>query len=118
MKTTTIVSAVLMLTAATAYAAPDAKKGETSYKQFCVTCHGEKGDGNGPAAASLTPKPTNFSDKAKMKTVTDAGMFDMIKKGGAAMNRSPLMAPWGGVLKDEDIQNVVAFLRTFSADKK
>lgn len=113
-----LVFAVLTLAAMAAHAAPDAKKGETSYKQFCVACHGEKGDGNGPAAASLTPKPTSFADKVKMKTITDASMFDMIKKGGAAMNRSPLMAPWGGVMKDEDIHNVVAFLRTLSAEKK
>ena len=29
----------------------DAVKGETHYKTLCVSCHGEKGDGNGPLAA-------------------------------------------------------------------
>jgi mono/diheme cytochrome c family protein len=36
-------------------------RGETLFKQQCSSCHGDTGHGDGPAAASLTPKPRNFS---------------------------------------------------------
>jgi len=35
-------------------------RGATLYGQLCVTCHGEKGLGDGPAAAPLKPAPANF----------------------------------------------------------
>ena len=40
-----------------------------------------------------------------------------IKKGGAALGRSPLMAPWGGILKEKDVEDVIAYLRTFTKKK-
>lgn len=36
-------------------------QGQFVYQQECVYCHGEVGDGNGPAAAYLNPKPFNFT---------------------------------------------------------
>jgi mono/diheme cytochrome c family protein len=35
-------------------------RGETLFKQNCSSCHGDSGHGDGPAAASLNPKPRNF----------------------------------------------------------
>ena len=41
-------------------------KGKTLYQQNCSVCHGDKGDGAGPAGASLNPKARNFiSEKYK-----------------------------------------------------
>ena len=34
--------------------------GREVYGTYCVGCHGEKGDGNGPAARYLDPKPRDF----------------------------------------------------------
>ncbi len=31
----------------------------------CASCHGDKGDGNGPAAPNLNPKPRNFKSPAE-----------------------------------------------------
>lgn len=35
--------------------------GRRLYEQHCAPCHGANGDGNGPAAVWLYPKPRNFS---------------------------------------------------------
>jgi mono/diheme cytochrome c family protein len=36
-------------------------KGKRLYGDKCQLCHGKKGDGKGPAAASLNPRPTDFT---------------------------------------------------------
>lgn len=37
------------------------KHGEGLFKTNCISCHGDAGQGNGPAASSLKPKPRNFT---------------------------------------------------------
>jgi len=58
------------------------KKGKEIYQTNCFTCHGEKGQGKGPAGEYLTPKPRNFS---KIGTFTKGTkvqeIFDSITKG-------------------------------------
>ena len=36
------------------------QRGKEIYEKKCTLCHGDKGDGKGPASAGLNPKPTNF----------------------------------------------------------
>lgn len=40
---------------------PPPPTGQAVYEQHCAACHGDQGDGNGPAAVWLYPKPRNFS---------------------------------------------------------
>lgn len=44
--------------------APDESRGRQLYIQRCAGCHGETGRGDGPAAAWLRPRPTNFAEHA------------------------------------------------------
>jgi mono/diheme cytochrome c family protein len=84
--------------AAPAPAAPSGEPGEAAeaeakqiFETRCVTCHGPRGEGNGPASAGLTPPPRNFTDPAWQTSVTDAHIEQIIKFGGAAVGRSPAM---------------------------
>jgi mono/diheme cytochrome c family protein len=43
-----------------ASAPAQAADGQAIYAQRCEVCHGAEGDGNGPAAANLDPKPRDF----------------------------------------------------------
>jgi mono/diheme cytochrome c family protein len=54
--------ALFFLCVAVAAAQGADERGKTLYAQKCAVCHGEKGDGHGPAAAALPVKPTNFKD--------------------------------------------------------
>jgi mono/diheme cytochrome c family protein len=38
----------------------DVEHGKTIYLQYCASCHGAKGDGNGPLAPMLTTPPANL----------------------------------------------------------
>lgn len=95
----------------------DAAKGETHYKTLCVSCHGEKGDGNGPAGSALNPKPSNFTDPANADRLTDEWVYKMIKDGGAANGKSPLMVAWASVLKDDQLRDVSAYVLKFKPAK-
>ena len=95
----------------------DAAKGEANYKSLCVSCHGEKGDGNGPAGGALTPKPTNFTDAANADRLTDEWVYKMVKNGGQANGKSPMMVAWSGALNDQQIRDVSAFVLKFKPAK-
>jgi mono/diheme cytochrome c family protein len=51
--------------------------GWTTYQRFCVGCHGEKGDGNGPAADFLVPRPRDFSRAVFKFGSTPAGSLPL-----------------------------------------
>jgi cytochrome c553 len=91
----------------------DASKGEAKFKQLCISCHGEKGNGQGAAAAAMNPKPGNFTDPANSERLTDEWIYKMVKNGGAANGKSPMMVAWGGVLKDNEVRDVAAYVTKF-----
>ncbi len=84
------------------------KRGEVVFKTNCVLCHGIRGDGKGRAARLYDPPPADLtrSDKNDMyKTM-------IITMGGKAMGRSEVMPVWGEQLTPQEIEDVVAYLRT------
>jgi mono/diheme cytochrome c family protein len=100
--------------AADAAAEPDVAAGKADYQIFCATCHGPAGDGDGPVAQTLDPKPAKHSDGNYMNPLEDDYLFKVIKFGGASVGKSPMMAPLGGSLSDQQIRNVIAFIRTLA----
>ena len=92
----------------------DAPPGAASYVLYCATCHGSEGKGDGPAATGLDPKPADHTNAAYMNPLSDEHLFRVIKEGGAAVDKSPQMAPWGGTLSDDEIRDLIAFIRTLA----
>jgi mono/diheme cytochrome c family protein len=89
-------------------------RGAVTYKQICATCHGEDGCSPGPGAAGLDPQPAHHCDGNYMNKLSDEHIFKVIKEGGASVGKSPLMAPWGGTLSDDQIRDVAAFVRSLA----
>lgn len=87
---------------------PNVEKGKEIFAQRCVPCHGTTGHGDGPASASLDPKPRKFADPAWQQQVTDDYIEKIVKLGGAAVGKSAAM-PSNPDLNDPQ---VVAGLRT------
>ncbi len=94
----------------------DVARGAALYANYCASCHGPRGEGDGPLAASLQPKPAKHSNAAYMDGLSDEHLFRVIKEGGPAVGKSPLMAPWGSTLSDAQIRDLVAFTRSLSRD--
>ncbi|MBQ62673.1 MAG: hypothetical protein CMQ19_11430 [Gammaproteobacteria bacterium] len=98
--------------------AQDIEAGKALFQTNCATCHGEKGDGNGPAAEGFILKPRDFALAAfKFDTDSDwvrgadADLANVIRNGTAAYGGSQMMAPWGQ-LSDQEIKNLVGFIRS------
>ncbi len=92
----------------------DAAAGEQHYKTYCASCHGLRGEGDGELAAALPVQPAKHSDAAYMTALSDEHLFTVVKKGGAAVGKSALMAGFGGSLSDEQIWDVVAYVRSLA----
>jgi mono/diheme cytochrome c family protein len=92
----------------------DANRGGTLYAQFCSSCHGLTGAGDGPASLALNPKPANHTDTQFMGGLSDEHLYTVIHQGAAAVGKSPLMVGWGAVIPDRDIRDLIAHLRRMS----
>jgi len=83
-------------------------RGSIVYNTYCVLCHGEKGYGDGRLAINKLPPPANLTTSI----LTDAQKEEIIRKGGEGVGRSPFMPPWGEELSDEQIKDLIVYLRT------
>lgn len=102
---------------ATAFAAQpapaaDADAGEAKFKQLCATCHGPSGQGDGPASAALNPAPRDMSDSEWQESVDDKHIRTVIRDGGPAVGLAPLMTAFGHSLDEDDLNNLVAYIRS------
>ena len=99
--------------------AGDAAAGKEKYTLFCETCHGATGQGDGLGAVGLDPPPRDFSAgdfafdaNGNGTTGEDEDLAAVISQGAGAFGGSVLMTPWAGALSDDDITNVVAYIRS------
>jgi mono/diheme cytochrome c family protein len=94
--------------------AQNSSEGKKLYLTYCSSCHGETGKGDGPAAQSLPVKPANHTAGATMNQFTDKFLMEIISKGGGAVGKSPMMPAWGGALKEGQLQDLVAYVRSIA----
>ena len=93
-----------------------AARGKRVYERRCLGCHGREGDGNGPAATFLDPRPRNFTlGSFKFRTTpsgslpTDGDLYRTLTRGV----RGTAMPPWHE-LPEKDRIAVIAYVKTFS----
>jgi mono/diheme cytochrome c family protein len=83
------------------------------YGYDCAMCHGVDGDGKGDLAIDMKLKMLDYRDPAALKSVTDGEMFYVIKNGNGAE-----MPSEADRLKDEDIWNLVNYIRSIPKNSK
>ena len=72
---------------------PDARAAAASmFVERCAVCHGSNGDGGGPAAANLNPKPIDFRSRKWQRSVSNETIAKAIVYGGPAVGLSASMA--------------------------
>jgi mono/diheme cytochrome c family protein len=90
-------------------------QGRHLFAQYCATCHGDEGRGDGQNASNLDPAPP---DLTAAKSGRDAAyLTTVIAQGSAAVGRSPLSPPWFGNLTHQQIEYLVAYCQSLARKK-
>jgi cytochrome c oxidase cbb3-type subunit III len=95
-----------------------AAEGQKLYMTYCSSCHGDKGRGDGAAGKALPVKLADHTDGNLMNSFSDEFLMTIISKGGPAVGKSSFMPAWGGVLKDNQLQDLLAYLRSIANPPK
>lgn len=95
----------------TRVAGADPNHGKTYYYSYCIACHGWLMHGDGPSASELNPRPRTLTRGDYMNKKTNLELFAVIKGGGEQVSLSSSMPNWGNVLQDQDIWDIIAFIR-------
>jgi mono/diheme cytochrome c family protein len=88
------------------YGAEAAAEGAKVFQSNCEMCHGPQGHGDGPASASLEPKPKNLA--VLQESVGDDYLYWRISEGKPGTS----MVAWKNVLTEEQIWQAVSFIRS------
>lgn len=90
---------------------PDGLKGDPAagkalYTANCATCHGDKGDGKGPRAYFINPRPRNFVEAISRERLNRPALFTFVSAGKLGTE----MPAWNKVLTNQEIANVSEYV--------
>ena len=85
-------------------------KGKAVFAKNCVTCHGEKGNGDTPTGKALNPPAENLTDPAFQKDHADGQIFTSITKGITGSG----MVSWEKSISEKNRWNLVNYIRTLA----
>jgi len=84
--------------------------GQRLYLTYCASCHGANGHGSWRAWLFLL-RPSDLGEARRVDALSDEYLFTLIKNGGATIGK-PGMPAFGYHLTDEEIRELVRYLRT------
>jgi mono/diheme cytochrome c family protein len=93
-------------------------KGKESFTLYCRACHGDKGNGTGPASWSFRPPPRDFTVALFKFAGVSPGTLphdeDLVRivRGGL---HGTAMLQWE--IPDDDLANVLQYIKTFAPDR-
>lgn len=94
----------------------DAEAGKQIYDRWCAECHGAQGEGDGPAASRMLPRPRDFTEARYQVRITSSGSLptdgDLMR---ALQHGLPgtTMPGWPNLSRSEQ-RDVVAYLKDLS----
>ena len=83
-------------------------RGKSIFDHDCVICHGPGGHGDGVAAASLPARPKDLTKLAPPPIFPDGVIAYRI------INGKNLMPAWRGTLSDNDVWDLINFIRSLA----
>ena len=84
----------------------DLKRGGAFYTANCVACHGAKGDGAGPRAYFINPKPRNFIEDASRARFNRLALYAAISEGRLGSE----MPAWSKVATPQQMADVAEYV--------
>lgn len=88
-------------------------RGKAAFAANCIACHGVSGHGDGPLAQTFNPPAADFTSAHAFLHV-DAEFFNWIKSG----KPGTAMPAFGSKLSDNDIWDVINYIRAIQAESK
>jgi mono/diheme cytochrome c family protein len=84
----------------------DAKRGGAFYLANCATCHGARGDGAGPRAYFINPKPRNFTEDGVRERFNRVALYAAVSEGRLGSE----MPAWSKVSSPQQIADVAEYV--------
>jgi cytochrome c6 len=81
----------------------DIAEGQALYEKNCITCHGPKGHGDGPAGKAL--KAANIFEELEEHKDDEHHILEEVMEGEGAM------PAWKGVLSEAQVKNIFAYIK-------
>jgi len=93
-----------------------ATQAQRLYLSLCAGCHGANGHGSWRATLLLL-RPGDLGRPGTLTGLPDTYLFDLIKGGGATLGK-PGMPAFGHHVTDEQIRELVGYVRALSDPKR
>jgi mono/diheme cytochrome c family protein len=87
-------------------------QGKRVFYNTCVWCHADVTPAGPSNRSNLSPTPPLINDGATLNQIGDEYIQNIVTLGGSAMGKSAMMPPWGQTLSQDEIQAVIAYIRT------
>ncbi|MEC9374821.1 MAG: cytochrome c [Pseudomonadota bacterium] len=87
--------------------------GKILHREHCADCHGLTGAAD-VVVMHMDETPHDQRDTEYMQKLTDAYLYIAVCRGGAGIGKSVVMSPWGDFFSDQEIKDLIAWMRTFS----
>ncbi len=89
----------------------DPEEGKRIYDKYCISCHGQKGKGDGVMMSIIPISPMDHSNAEKMDKLTNEELVNITISGKGDKS---FMPGWQGILSREQIGAVVSYIRYLS----
>ena len=89
-------------------------QGKRIFYQECVWCHADSTPAGPSNRSNVSPDPPLMNDGAILNAESDESLHKIIAYGGPAVGKSAMMPPYGLSLKDEEINDLIAYMRVVS----
>jgi mono/diheme cytochrome c family protein len=84
----------------------DLKRGGAFYLANCATCHGARGDGQGPRAYFINPKPRNFVEDGSRTRLNRLALYAAVSEGKLGTE----MPAWRQVASPQQLADVSEYV--------
>jgi cytochrome c oxidase cbb3-type subunit 2 len=96
--------------------ASKAARGKVAFQRYCISCHGDRGDGRGYSAPWLDPKPRDFTRGIFKCRSTPSGTLpedkDLVRTLREGLYHTNM--PSWAVLGDPQLHELIEYIKTFS----
>lgn len=84
----------------------DTKRGAAAYLSNCAACHGHAGDGRGPRAYFINPKPRDFTEVGARARFNRVALYAAVSEGRVGSE----MPAWNKVMSAQEIADVAEYV--------